>query len=382
MVRQHRLVGVAFGDPLDMRTFSGLSHHLFANMAEQGLLAGVVSSGDVRWWDVLTGRLDLAALYSPGRRLLSRSWLWHPSTIRTLSRRIERRLQAFPDATSVLQVGTHVVVQRPGLVHACLTDLTVTQAFATTRFGMNHLSRRQMEHARLAQKMVFDSCQVIFVLSEWAGHSIVEDLDQDPSKVIAVGAGANMDPLPPAPGKYSSQNVLFVGYEWEAKGGPLLVKAFEIVCRVLPNATLTIVGCTPTIQHPRIGLAGSLRKDVPAEYASLKSLFQKATCFCLLPEFDPFPNVLLEAQATGTPVVTLDRGSRREAVRDGVTGVLVQQAEPEAVARALISILQSPTQAEAMGANARMLVAERFTWPVVVGNILEHITQTACQVCT
>lgn len=370
-----KIVGAAFGDPCGKKTFSGLSFHLLETLRTKGCLCGTLSTRDLRAWDALTGCVDFGSIGKPGRSRLSRRWLWSPSTVATLSKRFDRRLRAFPGATALLQVGTHVYTLRPNPVHFCITDLTVAQAAAAGRFSIDSLSNEELRNALLVQRRIFDSCSGIFVLSEWARQSVINDMAQDPEKVLAVGAGANMDPIEPAPDKYSSGKILFVGYEWENKGGPLLMEAFEMVSRKLPDATLFIVGCKPGISHPKVKVVGPLSKGVPAEAALLRSLYQEATCFCLLSEFDAFPNVLLEAQYTGTPVVALDRQSRREAVLPDETGILVSEARPEAVAEALTRILACPRTAETMGQRARTFVRDRFTWDVVVSRMTDYMAR-------
>jgi len=376
--RRPAIIGLAFGDPYGTETFSGLSRRLFGAVCDTGCLVATVNTRILRPWDLLTGLINFKSLCTRRGPRLRRRWLWKPSTVRSLSSRVYRRTQKIAGATAILQVGTHIYPIRPGLPHFCITDATLTQAAAARRFYIDHLKQLELADAILVQKRIFDSCRAVFVLSEWARKSVVQDFSQDPEKVVVVGAGVNMDRIPVVPGKYSARNILFVGYEWENKGGPLLLEAFNMVRRVVPDATMAIVGCKPSIRHPGVAILGKLRKDVPAERARLESAFQKATCFCLLSEFDAFPNVLLEAQYASTPVVALDRGSRREALVPEKTGILVREACPRAVADALIRVLAFPQVAAAMGACGSEFVAKRFTWSTVAARLVHHI-EASCR---
>jgi glycosyltransferase involved in cell wall biosynthesis len=120
-------------------------------------------------------------------------------------------------------------------------------------------------------------------------------------------------------------------------------------------------------------VTGPLRKDNRDENERFRGAYRDASCFCLLSEFDAFPNVVLEAQYAGIPVVALDRQSRREAVVPDQTGILVAEARADHVAEAIIRILADPAQARAMGQRAQGFIRSRFTWPAVAGKILEHI---------
>ena len=75
---------------------------------------------------------------------------------------------------------------------------------------------------------------------------------------------------------------------------------------------------------------------------------------------DGLPNVLLEAMACGVPVVSTRVAAIPEAVEDGVNGLLVPPADPEALAEALVRMIRDPELAAALGARARASLEERF----------------------
>jgi glycosyltransferase involved in cell wall biosynthesis len=215
---------------------------------------------------------------------------------------------------------------------------------------------------------VFERCRRVLTLSEWTRRSVIDDYGIDPDRVVAVGAGSNLaDPLPHRPDP-DRPTVLFVGRDWEQKGGPLLLDAFRIVRARIPAARLVIVGCTPPLgAEPGVEALG------PLDHDRLRGLYAAAGCFALLSPFDAFPNVILEAGAAGLPVVSTDEGSRGEVVVHGVTGLLTPTRDPADVAGALAAVLGDPATAAAMGRAAAERVAERFTWPVVGRRVLDAL---------
>jgi glycosyltransferase involved in cell wall biosynthesis len=89
----------------------------------------------------------------------------------------------------------------------------------------------------------------------------------------------------------------------------------------------------------------------------------------LTSDHEGLPNALLEAMASGRPVVATRVGGVPELVRDDVDGLLADP-DPATVARALIAMLGSPGEAERMGGSARERAAA-YDWPVAIGRTEE-----------
>lgn len=85
---------------------------------------------------------------------------------------------------------------------------------------------------------------------------------------------------------------------------------------------------------------------------------------------DGLPNFALEALATATPMVATRVGGLAQAIRDGVTGRLVQERDPAALAAAIRDLLDAPDLAQAIGVRARSDVTAHFGW-ARVGERLE-----------
>jgi starch synthase len=375
------VVAVAPGDPLAPGTFSGYSARLFGGMRERGVRVLPFASRDLRWYDLAGGALNLGGFARgrlSGRRAprIRPNWYWSRAGFERFSRRLEARLEELPGRSVLLQVGTHVRVALEGTDAYCVTDCTVVQALAGGEFSISQTSRRVAEEAVACQREVFASCRKVLTLSRWAAESVVRDYGIADERVAVVGAGANVaegverriDPERPY--------ILFVGMDWEQKGGPLLLEAFRLVRSWRPEVRLKVVGCTPPVAEPGVDPIGYLPHGDPAARRRLAGLYAGASCLALLSPFDCFPNVLLEAQLAGVPVVTLAGQGRPEQLRHGETGMLVERAEPGPVADALTAVLADEQSRQVMGRAARRFAEERFTWPLVVGKVLAELGVT------
>src|SRR5664279_5028620 len=80
--------------------------------------------------------------------------------------------------------------------------------------------------------------------------------------------------------------------------------------------------------------------------------------------------VRTEAFAAGAPVIASDIAGYRDVVRDGVDGVLVPPADPQALAEALRDLWEEPERRASM-ANAAVRDVERFAWPQVAESVME-----------
>jgi len=88
--------------------------------------------------------------------------------------------------------------------------------------------------------------------------------------------------------------------------------------------------------------------------------------FVLTSRSEGMSNTILEAMATGLPVVATDVGGTRELVVDGQTGVLVPPQEPDQLAQALAVLLANPARRGEMGRQARQRVEDVFALPIMV----------------
>jgi len=97
----------------------------------------------------------------------------------------------------------------------------------------------------------------------------------------------------------------------------------------------------------------------------LKYYYTAADIFITTAWYEPFGITPLEAMACGTPVIGSKVGGIKYSVADGHSGVLVPPKDPEALARTITTLLQSPAILREMGNNALRRVNKLFTWELV-----------------
>jgi glycosyltransferase involved in cell wall biosynthesis len=154
--------------------------------------------------------------------------------------------------------------------------------------------------------------------------------------------------------------------------------------RALPDARFLIVGDGPQREQIEVAARGAgmseqvlllgSRQDIPDLLAALD-------LFVLTSRTEANPVSILEAMATGLPVVATRVGSVPETVLDGQTGYLVESGDAEAMARRCLELMTQPAAARQCGARARAVVEQRWSLQQMVRGYEQLIESVYRQKC-
>jgi phosphatidyl-myo-inositol dimannoside synthase len=167
------------------------------------------------------------------------------------------------------------------------------------------------------------------------------------------------------------------------KGQDVLVAGWPRVLARHPRARLLLVGGGPAEASLRRavaarGLTGSVTFTGPVAVGELPAHYAAGDVFAMPCrtrraglDVEGLGMVFLEAAACGRPVVAGTSGGAPEAVREGVTGHVVDPRSPDAVADALAGLLDDPDRARAMGRAGRAWVQERWSWTTIAATFAD-----------
>jgi glycosyltransferase involved in cell wall biosynthesis len=237
------------------------------------------------------------------------------------------------------------------------------------------LSQRDRAKRIQLEQATCREARFVFTKTDWLRDALIEDYGCEPERVVRVGSGSNIMVHSLDGKRYDAQVALFVGIDFERKGGRTLLESWPAVRERLPDAELWVVG--PKRRPAAAEQPGVRWHGFVSDRARLAELYERSTLFVLPSLFEPWGGVLMEARGHGLPCIGTDRGGFRESIEDGVNGVLVPAREPGPLADALVRLLGDPERAALMGRAGHADVATEHTWDRVVDRMAPHLELAA-----
>ncbi|MBI9016350.1 MAG: glycosyltransferase [Phycisphaerae bacterium] len=189
-----------------------------------------------------------------------------------------------------------------------------------------------------------------------------------PEKFGIIGCGLDTTRLPlPQPKTDDAINIISVGRLVTEKALHHSIKAFAKAAKVFPEKSLhyTIIGDGP-LKSQLQQLANELEIDKKITFAGnqdhdyVVEKLVNSDIFLFSSESEALGTVLIEAQATGLPIVSTNSEGIKESVRDGISGFLVNSGDVEALAEKLVFFIKNPDIRIKMGQAGKQYATENF----------------------
>ena len=227
----------------------------------------------------------------------------------------------------------------------------------------------------LAEQAEHRQAQHVIVASSFTRRTLVDN-GVSPEKIVLNPYGVDLEEFSPAPGRRPSRPVrfLFVGSVGARKGVPLLLQAWRSL--QARDAELWIAGPILDCHTRSIPPLPGLRLLGKVPHRELPGLLREADVFVFPSYFEGFGLVLLEALATGLPVIATEATAAPDLIADGVEGYIVPTGNVEALRNALGRFIERPDDLGPMSVAAR-LCAERHSWDAYGNRWAELLRQVA-----
>lgn len=164
---------------------------------------------------------------------------------------------------------------------------------------------------------------------------------------------------------------------------PTAIRAFERIRKVLPGSRLTVAGTGPELGRLQaltreLGIEAAVHFAGRIDNADIPALYASADCMLNPSTVDNMPISILEAFASGVPVISTDAGGIPDMVEDGVSANLVPIGDAERMAAEALRVLVEPACAASMR-TAGIEAAVRYAWPTVRDQWLDLYRRVAGQ---
>jgi colanic acid/amylovoran biosynthesis glycosyltransferase len=188
-------------------------------------------------------------------------------------------------------------------------------------------------------------------------------------KIVVHYCGVDTKFFRPDPGVKREPVVLYTGRLAEKKGCKYLITAMAQVQKECPGWELVLIGdgelrtsleALAREKLHRYRFLGTQPPDVVRHWMNRAQVFCAPSVVAQCGDAEGLPNVLLEAQAMGLPVVSTAAGGMLEAVAQGKTGLLVREQDDQALAEALLHLLRNEPLRQQMGDAGRERMCSEF----------------------
>jgi glycosyltransferase involved in cell wall biosynthesis len=222
-------------------------------------------------------------------------------------------------------------------------------------------------------RRAFKRARRLVTWNQIAKDSLVGEYGVEADKVVVIPPGIDLQKWrsnrSSEPGR--PVRLLFVGGDFRRKGGETLLKAFRT--SLAGDCELDIV----TRENvDASGLAGvRVHHGLGPNSPELMDLYARADIFTFPTLADMLPLAIMEAMASGLPVITTAVGALNELVEDGAAGFVVPPGDAEALAEATMRLVKNPALRSEMSATARRVADQKFNGAKNYPHVLSVLKQ-------
>jgi glycosyltransferase involved in cell wall biosynthesis len=172
--------------------------------------------------------------------------------------------------------------------------------------------------------------------------------------------------------------ILYIGRFSQEKGLDLLIRGFSLLKTTIPNARLVLIGEGPMESKLRKIINDENISDVtfmePISHEEIPQVINSANVFALCSSYEGMPTVVLESLACGLPVVSTNVGDVNKVIKNGKTGELITNRNPESVKKALLKVNERGWETYKDNCVAE---AKRFSWENISQDIINVYKEVA-----
>ncbi len=243
--------------------------------------------------------------------------------------------------------------------------------------GMAHPIRFLKSINTYLLRQAMDEADRIVAFSQFSRDLIVKGLGNAcANRVEVVPPGIESSWFEVERNQSASAQLLFWGRVEEEKGLPELFVALKKIANKFTNVKLTLVGEGTRLGEYKafvdyLGLEDHVEFTGWLNNREIQTLAAKSSIGIFPSRIESFGLSVVEAMATGLPVIAARGGAVPENIEDGETGTLVPVNNPDALAEAINKALENSQSSEMMAIAAKSAIQQKFSWDRAAGSMIE-----------
>lgn len=359
---------VSVDDATDISSWSGTPYHILDALRRQDVSVEVYSplSRDFRY---ALAPFKLAARLSNREVQLDR----FPTALRSYARQLKRKMRSNP--VDVLLATSSIPITMLDCAEPIVffTDAIFHMMPGYYAGAFDRLGSRDLERGEKQEEAALQRCTIAVYSSNWAAEG-ARKLTQ-PGKVRVVQFGSslpvdhNLETMRQwirerLEGSRSECRLLFIGKDWERKGGAIAVESARLLNKMGLKTRLTLVGCQPQGEVPEfVEVLGYIDKRSTEGLDRLRELYRRAHFFILPSRAEASAIVYCEASSFGLPTIAFMTGGTEDYVRNGISGVCLPcDSKPEAFAESIMETIKDDERYSSLCIGAFNEYESRLNW--------------------
>jgi glycosyltransferase involved in cell wall biosynthesis len=281
----------------------------------------------------------------------------------------------------VLYFNTHVPAAlgnlwMKGKPYLIATDLTPIQ-YDRLADPYDHHVDSNVIFRRYKQRVntkLFQGAARLLPWSSWAADSLIRDYGVDPGRVEVMPVGVDLERWHPVDhARRERVRILFVGGDFERKGGDLLLEAF----RSLPPGSAVLSLVTNSGLPPLEGV--TVYNNLQPNSEKLLDLYQSSDIFVLPSHAEAFGIAAVEASASGLPLIATSTGGLSDIVVDEETGFLIPVGDVYSLSTRLRTLVENIELRRRMGQAAYRRAQRRFDAKKNAARLVQILCETVSE---
>lgn len=370
-----KIVYVATDDAENKNSWSGTTHYLYKNLKKSN---EVINISPIKENDLV-----FKVIYKILSKITGKTFLYSRNkyVAKLYSNYVSKKLNKIDDYDCILSIGTlptaFLKIDKPIFMY---TDATF-DGIKNYYKEFSNLSKLTEKEGYELEKIALENYSKSFYSSDWAKESAIKYYEIQKEKIEVIPFGLNMDKIPLSDKilgniemKYKNPlfKLLFVGKDYDRKGGAIAVETLKNLRTKGYNIELTIVGCNPLIKDSNIKIIPYINKNNKKEYKIYEELLKESHFLILPTKADCTPMVLIEANSYGIPSIVSNTGGIPTIVKENENGILINKyEEPQEFIEKIQFFIDNREDYKKLAQKTREYFENNLTWGHSTNKILE-----------